>query len=73
MRFLNGPDDCVWLRETHLRNTPDLPPFQSFTFEGNEDCPLRIHLYAEEEPFMWSTPVKQFSLRVDTRTYKEEL
>lgn len=48
-RFYTGAEDCRWLRATALRGY-DVPAFQSFTLEGNEDCPLVIRLYEQAEP-----------------------
>lgn len=49
-QFLNAPDDCQWLRETHLRGVQGLPPFQSFVILGNEDSPDKVELYASADP-----------------------
>lgn len=51
--FLNSPDDCQWLRETHLKGVP-LPAayqgFTSFVLQGNEDAPHAVNLYAKTDP-----------------------
>lgn len=52
-QFLNAPDDCQWLRETHLRGVclpTKYKDFTSFTIEGNEDAPSAVNLYVAEEP-----------------------
>lgn len=53
--FLNAPEDCQWLRETHLKpsnwnNELIIPDFKSFCLFGNEDCPREILLYQNEHP-----------------------
>lgn len=51
-QFLNTPEDCKWLRDTHLRyfNDDEVPDFKSFYICGNEDYPDGILLYARENP-----------------------
>jgi hypothetical protein len=48
-KFYNSVEDCKWLRETALRGYT-VPEFKSFTFAGNEDCPLAIRFYAVTDP-----------------------
>jgi len=56
IQFLNTPDDCNWLRETHLSDQ-EPPTFRSFVMVGNEDCPDKVQLYAESDPLNRDTPV----------------
>lgn len=47
--LLNTALDCAWLREGALRhNNP--PPFKACVLHGNEDCPIKLELYANEKP-----------------------
>ena len=52
--FLNTPEDCQWLRETHLanknlNNANPILDFKSFCLFGNEDCPREIIVYKNVE------------------------
>ena len=51
--FCNKPEDCQWLRDTHLKGR-DLPApydgFQSFVLQGPEDNPYAINLYVSNDP-----------------------
>lgn len=44
------PEDCQWLRDTHLRGVRNIPRFQSFILYGNEDAPRMVDLYESEDP-----------------------
>jgi hypothetical protein len=71
--FLNEPSDCQWLRETHLKNTADVPPFASFAITGNEDCPLSIVLYDSADPLVTDQPIARYRLEWDdAREYVKE-
>lgn len=50
IQFLNTPEDCQWLRETHLQGMSHLHDFRSFVLEGNEDAPTLLKLYMSEDP-----------------------
>lgn len=72
MTFLNDPEDVAWLRSTHL--TPDnlvpdaaVPPFHSFTLEGNEDSPEKLTLYADADPNLDDRPVGVYQRTEDGR------
>lgn len=61
--FLNSPEDCAWLRETHMaeknwNNANSIPNFKSFCIFGNEDCPQEILLYRLEHPSLNDKPVR---------------
>jgi len=62
--FLNSPNDCSWLRDTHLKqsnwnNANPIPDFQSFAImDGNEDCPREILLYRLPHPSIHDKPVR---------------
>lgn len=51
--FMNTPDDCQWLKETHLKGVP-LPTgyagFASYALQGNEDAPHAVNLYVSADP-----------------------
>ncbi len=47
--FLSTPEDCQWLRETHLRGFSP-PEFLSYLLIGNEDSPEELHLYKSTDP-----------------------
>ena len=47
IRMLHKPEDRQWLRETHLRGH-GLPAFKCAIVVGNEDCPERIELFADD-------------------------
>jgi len=52
--FLNTPEDCQWLRSTHLGGQ-DLK-FESFVLYGNEDCPTKVELYFTQDPLYTDEP-----------------
>ena len=56
--FMNTPDDCQWLRETHLKGVA-LPTkyadFKSFVLQGNEDAPHAVNLYVSADPLHTDT------------------
>ena len=57
LSFIDTLADCLWLRETHLKqsNLPPgyvLPNYQSALIRGNEDCPEMITLYASPAPLI---------------------
>lgn len=54
-QFLNSPEDCDWLRSTHLGGRTDWL-FGSFVLFGNEDSPNEVHLYADPEPLISDEP-----------------
>lgn len=60
-KYLDGTEDCQWLRETALRGY-DVPAFGAFTFDGNEDCPLAIALYAHDAPSVEDAPIAVYRL-----------
>jgi hypothetical protein len=62
LHFMNEPEDCRWLRETHLAGCADVPEFQSFLLHGNEDCPDKLELYALREPHYRTKPVAAYQL-----------
>lgn len=62
--YLNGVEDCQWLRDTAL-NGYDVPAFAAFTFSGHEDCPLSLTLYADVEPNHDAKPVARYVLVTD--------
>lgn len=47
--FMNSPEDCEWLSETHLKGFL-FRPFKSFVLHGNEDSPVMVDLYEDTEP-----------------------
>jgi hypothetical protein len=53
--FLNAPEDCQWLIETHLGGRTDLK-FGAFVLHGNEDCPDKVDLYADANPLHTDEP-----------------
>lgn len=55
LQFLNTPDDCQWLRETHLRALPQVHRFASFVMAGNEDAPGSVDLYVSADPEVTDT------------------
>ena len=55
MIFLNTPEDCQWLCDTHLGGRTDLK-FGAFTLYGNEDSPTKVELYADSEPLVTDEP-----------------
>lgn len=59
--FYNSPEDCDWLRVTHLRHVKlakDLfVNFKSFVLHGNEDCPHKIELYSKTNPNISDKPI----------------
>lgn len=65
MAFFNEHEDLVWLKETHLSDAPQVPPFSSFIMYGNEDCPDAIVLYSQEEPTIMDSPVATYELGPD--------
>ena len=67
IRFYTGSRDCRWLRETALADYEDIPYFQSFALEGNEDCPTAIILYADADP-VYSDTVTRYELQGDFYT-----
>ena len=54
-QFMNAPEDCQWLRATHLGGRTDYK-FESFVLYGNEDCPTKVELYADREPLITEEP-----------------
>ena len=54
--FLNSPEDCDWLRTTHLKHTTP-PAFLSFGLDGNEDAPVNVRLYANRKPEYNEKPI----------------
>ena len=58
--LLDDPLDCAWLRETHLRHVPNLPPFESFELVGNEDSPEAVTLHSCRFPTILDQPVSQY-------------
>jgi hypothetical protein len=60
--FYDDKDSCQWLRDTHLRSVQGVPLFQSFTLNGNEDCPHRIALYSSAEPLFYTAPIAEYEL-----------
>jgi hypothetical protein len=61
--YCNTPEDCDWLRDTHLKqsnwnNELVIPDFKSFCMFGNEDCPQEILIYREEHPTISDIPVR---------------
>jgi hypothetical protein len=60
--YLNSPEDCQWLRETHLKdsnlNNGPVPEFKSFCLFGNEDCPTAILIYKNEHPTIDHKPIR---------------
>ncbi len=67
-QLLNAPEDCQWLRETHLKARA-LPPFKSFLLEGNEDCPSRIAIFSKREPLVTCCALECFILDAEEGTY----
>ena len=59
LQFLDSPEDCLWLRETHLRGS-NPPPFLSFTIDGNEDCPSCVNLYLSNDPYWNDEPIATY-------------
>ena len=55
MLFLNSPEDCQWLINTHLGGRNDLK-FEAFILYGNEDCPTKVELYVDQEPLVTDEP-----------------
>jgi hypothetical protein len=49
--FLSTPEDCQWLRDTHLKGKT-FPEFNSFILFGNEDSPERIGLFYYKQPMV---------------------
>ena len=58
--FLNTPEDCEWLRTTHLKAI-GFPAFESFTLAGNEDSPHSVELYARRKPEYNEQPVATYT------------
>ena len=61
--FLNSPEDCQQLRETHLKtknwnNELTIPDFKSFCIFGNEDCPQEILIYKDKHPNITDKPIR---------------
>jgi hypothetical protein len=54
-QLLNEPEDCQWLKETHLKNK-NYPEFKSFVLYGNEDAPEKLELYFNFEPEITDVP-----------------
>lgn len=54
-QFFSSPEDCEWLRSTHLGGRKDLM-FGSFILIGNEDCPTAVHLYPDPWPLISDEP-----------------
>ncbi len=72
--FLNEPDDCKWLRETHLaakncNNANPIPDFQSFCMFGNEDCPREILLYRSRHATIGDKPVRAMLMENGTYSF----
>lgn len=55
MNFLNTPEDCQWLRDVHLGGRTDIM-FASYVLYGNEDCPIKVELYADQDPLVTDEP-----------------
>jgi len=53
--FLNTPEDCEWLRNTHLGGRTDYK-FESFVLYGNEDSPTKVELYFSNDPLYTDEP-----------------
>lgn len=64
-QFLDYPDDCAWLRDTHLRGL-DPPEFGSFILYGNEDCPDKAELYTSKIPTIFDTPIATYVANEET-------
>jgi len=57
-QFMDTPEDCQWLQETHLRYYNDIvPEFKSFILIGNEDYPDGIALYESRSPLVDDKPL----------------
>jgi len=54
-QFLNTPEDCQWLRATHLGGRTDYK-FEAFVLYGNEDCPDKVDLYFTADPLITDEP-----------------
>lgn len=48
--FMNTPEECQWLRDTHLASVVGYPPFASFMLAGPNDAPVRLDLYGVRQP-----------------------
>lgn len=76
-QFINKADDCIWLRETHLKPANMDGPFadhtkiKSFIIFGNEDCPNKIVIYNVESPTLQDKPIARYALTEDLK-YKLE-
>lgn len=55
--FINTPDDMDWLRDTHLPKLPKHYVKGSAVIHGNEDCPDRIDVYTNQDPFVYESYV----------------
>jgi hypothetical protein len=51
-QFINDPHSIQWLKEVHLKDLENIPPFRSFVLYGNEDAPTRVELFTLEDPFI---------------------
>lgn len=66
-QFLNSIADIQWLKDTHLADWLKENPseFASFILSGNEDCPVRLILYAERNPTIGSRAVADLIMDSD--------
>lgn len=67
----NTPDDCKWLRETHLRGSN--LEFRSFYIAGNVDFPDMLTIYGSTKPTSFDEPIAifkrtQFGLTLQPKT-----
>jgi hypothetical protein len=70
--FYGLAEDCEWLRDTHIKSVVSalsVPAFQSFTLEGNEDCPQVIRLYEQKEPIYTDSPIAVYVLDTDSHPF----
>ncbi|HSW91035.1 MAG TPA: hypothetical protein VLG09_00105 [Candidatus Saccharimonadales bacterium] len=54
--FINSADDMEWLRETHLTNL-HVESFNSAIIYGNEDSPVKVDLYLDQNPNVTDLPL----------------
>ena len=64
--LLDTPEDCGWLRDTHVKpfnlRLVDLPAWKSAAVVGNEDCPQQIRLYRDKSPHYKAQPIAVLDL-----------
>ena len=53
--YCDKPEDVKWLKETHLKGTKY--DFKSFVMQGNEDAPVRIFLFDNDNPKVCEAPM----------------